>query len=525
VTPDRAMTSPLITKSTYLKGRQCAKRLWLASRKIAEPELESEDVWEERQLEGAEVERFAERLFPGGVSIEEGGSGSTIWNELLRRTKDALDGNAPIFQAHLQAGDLFAAVDILEPKDGGWFLWEVKASTYKRDEWAHVIDWDLGFQVNAARERGLTIVGAGVLMLNRDFVRGPNSIKADELIVRVDRTEVVEGLLPTVVGELKSMRKALALPTVPLELPGSRCKAGRMSKDGRRASACGHIDASGECGRLLPPYWAGRLPRLTGAKETYVSGIPNLPIEQLDPDDPVHRWTPHQLWVIEAVQSGEPYIDKPALRDALAHVEWPVAYIDFEFDPGVAVPRFEGCRPYDRIPFQWALVVQPAPGAPLDEPQAFLHLDETDPSRAFAESLLAALPETGSLVAHHASAETSVLNRLAERLGGELGDSLRALCSRFQDTEAISKAGYYHPDQQGSWSIKKLAPALIGQGYDDLEIGNGMAAVMAWRKAIASDVVGKERERIRGELLEYCGRDAELMHGILEELRKLVATG
>ncbi len=517
------MTSPSITKSTYLKGRQCAKRLWLASRKIAEPELESEDVWEERQLEGAEVERFAERLFPDGVSIEEAGSDSPNWNVRMRRTKDALNDNAPIFQAHLQSGDLFAAVDILEPKDGGWFLWEVKASTYRDSEWAHVIDWDLGFQVNAARARGLTIVGAGVLMLNRDFVRGPGSIKAEELIVRVDRTEVVESLLPMVAGELQVMRKALALPTVPLEVPGSRCKGGRTRKDGRRASACGHIDEAGECGRLLPPYWAGRLPRLTGAKETFVSGIPNLPIEQLDPDDPVHKWTPHQSWVIEAVQSGEPYIDKPALEDALAHIEWPVAYIDFEFDPGVAVPRFEGCRPYDRIPFQWALVVQKTPGAPLEEPQAFLHLDETDPSRAFAESLLAALPESGSLVAHHASAETTVLKRLAERFGGELGDSLEALYDRFQDTEVISKAGYYHPDQQGSWSIKKLAPALIDRGYGDLEIGNGMAAVMAWRKATARDAAENDRERIRAELLEYCGRDAELMHGILEELRKLVA--
>ena len=73
--------------------------------------------------------------------------------------------------------------------------------------------------------------------------------------------------------------------------------------------------------------------------------------------------------------------------------------------------------------------------------------------------------------------------------------------------------------EQGSWSIKKLAPALIGRGYDDLEIGDGMAAVMAWRRAIRAE--GEERERLGEELRRYCGRDAELMHGILQALREV----
>jgi len=53
----------------------------------------------------------------------------------------------PLFKAHLQANDLFAVTDILEPRDKGWFLWEVKASTRREEEWKPVLDWDLAFQV------------------------------------------------------------------------------------------------------------------------------------------------------------------------------------------------------------------------------------------------------------------------------------------------------------------------------------------------------------------------------------------
>lgn len=515
----------MITKSRYLKGRQCHKRLWLGDRGFDEPEIESKEVWEERAKEGGEVEDYAERFFPDGVRIgpPPGKSNATkpSWEERFAATQKALVQRAPIFQAHLTAGDLLAIADILEPRGNGWFLWEVKASTYRSDKWKPVFDWDLGFQVHVARAAGLEIVGTGVILLDREFVKGAGPPDPEALLAKVDRTGDVEGHLPALGAELLAMREALAQTTIPDEHPGAHCKANRAGADGRRASACGHIDAEGECGKSLPKYWAGRLPGLRGDKEQYVNEIPNRPVEQLDLEDLDHDWSKHQRWVIEAVKSGEPYVDRDALRAALDELEWPVAYLDFEFDPGIAVPRFEGCRPYDSIPFQWALVVQPEPGAELNEPQAFLHLDSDDPSRAFAESLLEALPGSGSIVAHHASAETTVLKRLAQRLDGGLAARLLELIPRFQDTEAISKAGYYHPDQQGSWSIKKIAPALIGRGYDDLDIADGMAAVVAWRRAVAAD--GEERERLREDLLRYCGRDAELMHGILEALRALAS--
>lgn len=248
-------------------------------------------------------------------------------------------------------------------------------------------------------------------------------------------------------------------------------------------------------------------------------------IEFLDPSVKAgkkDKWTDDQQRCIRAVKEGRPVVDASAIRSELAHLRWPVAYVDFEFDTGMAVPRYPGCQPYDVMPFQWSMHVQERSGGELDEREPFLHLDATDPRRVFAERLIAALPPEGSIVAHHQDAETRVINQLADRLGGLVADRLRALVPRFFDTEKLAKAGYCHADQRGSWSIKKLAPALLGSGYNDLAIQNGMAAVAAWKSALAeADPV--VRDRLRADLLEYCGRDTVLMHRVIEKLRALAA--
>ena len=67
--------------------------------------------------------------------------------------------------------------------------------------------------------------------------------------------------------------------------------------------------------------------------------------------------------------------------------------------------------------------------------------------------------------------------------------------------------------------MKKLAPALLGAGYDDLAITNGMAAVVAWREMCrATDPAN--RQRLETELKAYCARGTYLMHSIIEALRK-----
>ncbi len=285
----------------------------------------------------------------------------------------------PIAQAHLEAGGLRAVADILEPRGDGWYLWEVKASTKLKP----IFDWDLAFQVEVARRAGLTIVGAGVFLLNRSYVRR-DTLDVHQLLGEgVNRTAEVEQFAVAVQREIAEQLLILSQAAVPPARPGARCKSNPDAAAGDRPSACGHLETSGHCGRDLPRYWAGRLPRLLGAKATRVEGMVAPSIETLDPDDSTWSWTPDQRRVITAVRSGQPQIASAAMRAELQSLRWPVAYLDFEFDPGMAVPRFPGTRPYDRIPFQWSMRVQRTQGGLLEPPLDFLYTEADDPRGPF----------------------------------------------------------------------------------------------------------------------------------------------
>lgn len=513
----------MITKTRFLIGRQCPRRIWLLDRGRVEPSSEPPEVLALRQEGGSAVEAFAARLFEGAVRVfRDGESGSSDAEFVgVQGTSAALASAPVVLQAHFRVGDLEAIADVIEVRSDGLFLWEVKSSTLGSKGVKPIYDWDLAFQRHVLEAAGHRVAGAGLILLRADYERGEGPVVPEELLLLEDRSTRSEELQADVKLELQPMRAALRAEEMPDEQPSSRCNEGRSATAGNRPSTCGHLASDGICGRLLPTTWPGYLPRLLGAPAAHVAQTPGLRIEDLDPEAQSPPWTSDQRRVIRTVTSGQPEVNGAALRAELDKIRWPVAYVDFEFDPGVAIPQFPGSRPYDRVPFQWALCVEDAPGAGLGEAQSFLHESASDPRRRFAESLLAVLPESGSLIAHHQAAEIGILNQLADRLGGTLADDLRSLESRFLDTVQISEAGYHHPAQLGSYSLKKLAPALTGRGYAELAIGNGMLAVARWRQAIDPTTDLAVRERICNDLLAYCGLDAELMHSILTQLRQL----
>ncbi len=54
--------------------------------------------------------------------------------------------------------------------------------------------------------------------------------------------------------------------------------------------------------------------------------------------------------------------------------------------------------------------------------------------------------------------------------------------------------------------------------YDNLEIGEGGAASMAYVKLIDPKVLKAEKEKIRKDLLDYCGQDTLAMVRLVEVL-------
>ena len=80
---------------------------------------------------------------------------------------------------------------------------------------------------------------------------------------------------------------------------------------------------------------------------------------------------------------------------------------------------------------------------------------------------------------------------------------------------------YYHPQQNGSASMKAVLLALTGQGYDKLAIQEGGAASREFLRVTYGQVPDAERRRVRQDLEAYCGLDTLGMVDIVDQLKRL----
>ena len=79
-----------------------------------------------------------------------------------------------------------------------------------------------------------------------------------------------------------------------------------------------------------------------------------------------------------------------------------------------------------------------------------------------------------------------------------------------------------HPLQMGSASLKKVLPAVTGLSYEELPIGKGDDASLAYLDLMFGNMLEEEAIRTRQELIEYCKLDTEGMVKIVEELSKYI---
>jgi len=141
----------------------------------------------------------------------------------------------------------------------------------------------------------------------------------------------------------------------------------------------------------------------------------------------------------------------------------------------------------------------------------FLDLSGGDPSRGCAEALIPACGDSGPIYVYNKSYEQGRIADLAERFP-DLAPRLLALNVRIVDLLPVAREHYYHPSQEGSWSIKSVVPAMFPEEsslrYDDLEeVQDGELAQKAYLEAIASSTTADRRQQIERQLRAYCKLD------------------
>jgi len=236
-------------------------------------------------------------------------------------------------------------------------------------------------------------------------------------------------------------------------------------------------------------------------------------------DLPLNELNKAQRQQVEATLKQQDSTDPEKIKAFLNTLWYPLCHLDFETF-NTPVPKFDGTRPYQQVPFQFSIHVQLQANA---EPQHFEYLAQpgVDPRRELIEQLLAVIPADACVLTYNQAFEKGVLRNLAERFP-DLAEEIEMRVANVRDLMVpFRRRDVYRWQMRGSYSIKEVLPALVPElSYAGLEIAGGMAAMQAYHDMCElNDPV--ELGRLRRAMLEYCHLDTLAMVRILEELRKL----
>jgi len=482
----------LLSKTKYMNGLQCPRYIWIQfheSERIPETDTVTQYIFDQ----GHEVGYLAKKLFPGGIDVPEG---SFMGN--IEKTKELLKERKPLFEAGILAGNLYSRVDILYPTgEDEWDIVEVKSSTSVKD--VHIDD--VAFQRYCCSQFGLNIRNCYLVLINSQYIRD-GEIDPEVLFNIHDVTDKVEEASVGIQDRIDGILEVINQETCPEMIIGPHC---RDPYECPLTECWDHLPEH----NIFTLYYGGKK-----SFEMYSSGIETV---REIPDD--YKLNDKQRVQQTCVVNGEPHVDKEAIREFLSSLEYPLYYLDFE-TIGPAVPLFDGVRPYQDVPFQFSVhVVQREEAQPVH--YSYLTSRTDDPRPALLAELQKVLGDSGSIIAYNKGFEEGVLRNMAAAFP-EYSDWIDQVCNRLVDLLVpFRNFDYYHPVQKGSASLKAVLPAIIGKGYEDLDISDGQVASITFLAATYSEMPKADRTKVMSDLEEYCGRDTEGMFWIVEKLREL----
>lgn len=500
--------APRLSKSRLVAALQCERRLWL---EVHRPELAVVDAARQAVFDtGRRVGEVA-----GELARLEWGTAELIdvkpplgWQGGWQRCRERLDharatqSIAVLLEAPFLGPDFAVVADIvIRHPDGELWLVEVKSST--GIEGRPYID-DVTFQGHAMARSGYAPDRVFVRIIDNSFVY-PGGGDYRGLFRDVEVTEEVRERLPMVDGFVAHSR-AVAGGEEPEVRPGAHCTKPY------ECSFRAHCDAWLTDIDGPPPEYPVELlakrnmGRLSALERSLIAQRGWVDVRELPPDFLADE---RSRSIAQAIRSGEPWI-APGLRHALASLPYPRFHFDFEtINP--AVPIWAGTRPYQQVPFQWSCHVEHADGRL--EHHMFLDVTESDPRRGCAQQIVALMGGLGGCVlVYHQPFEEACLRDLARDLP-DLAPALMRVVGKLRDLLPIVREHYYHPSQQGSYSIKAVLPAVVPElDYKSLdEVQDGSGAQRAWLEAIDPATAPDRKAHLVERLERYCELDTRAM--------------
>ena len=484
-----------LSKSKYCNGLQCKKMLWLYKNKPEEKEeVNNQSVFDN----GNDVHEVARKLLGEDVNIPF----NEDLTQMIKDTEEVMKQEKVIItEASFSYENNFCSVDILKKEGNTYEIYEVKSSTELKDVYVD----DVSYQYFVLTSLGLKVEKCYIVILNNRYVR-KGKLDLNQLFKKIDVTDEVVSKQAQVKQMIKDMNKYMEQKKEPKDDIGIHCF---------KPYKCPFFKY---CTRHLPESNIFEINEINVNEKLklYVEGIVSL--EDLLKEDISNEAKQH---IEYELYDKEDYIDKKSIKEFLNTLSEPLYFLDFETF-ALPIPKYDGTRPYQQVPFQYSLHY-------IEEGKLyhkeFLAESGVDPRKLIAESLVRDIPKNVPVLAYYMSFEKGRIKELAETFP-DLKDHLMSIHDNIKDLIVPFKnRSYYAKGMHGSASIKYVLPAMFPNdeslNYKNLElVHNGDEAMNIYARL--GEYPKEEQEYIRERLLKYCELDTYAMVKIYEKLKQIV---
>jgi CRISPR/Cas system-associated exonuclease Cas4 (RecB family) len=497
--------SNLITKSDFLRYLECPAYFWFFKKKPEVLEnMELNDFQKELVKNGQEVELWARKLFPKGILVEEREEAA------IKKTQELLDkGHKHIFQATFQAENLYAMVDILEwdEKNKYWIINEVKGTSSKdKKDLTHL--YDAAFQYILLKKAGYKVGQVNLIELDKKFCK-QGEINARKLLKTTDITDKAEELEEDINAMIVDMKRLLETDREP-----QPCECIYKSR-GNHCPAFKYLHPD------VPDYSVHDIVRI-GLSPKRLEGLIEGDYYSFEDVPEDFDLTKYQRNHVNVEQNKNSIINHIEIRKMLDKLIYPLYFLDYETFP-TAVPIYDGCCPYQQVPFQYSLHILKKPDGELEHYEFIHTAPESHPMKALADSLTKLMGDKGSIIVWNKKFEGKCHEDLADLLR-ENAEIFHSYNHRIFDLmDIFSQHHYLRHEFKGSFSIKAVLPVLVPElTYKDLNVRDGAMAMKGWKTMMFEMEKQEEKDKMRNDLLRYCELDTLAMVRIFEVLQQTI---
>jgi hypothetical protein len=470
-----------LSKSTFIRGVQCLKSLYLYKKRyfLRDPLSAEQQAIFSR---GTNVGVLARQMFPGGKDATP--PSLSLYSRAVTMTSDWITKKVEvIYEAAFQHENVLVALDILVSTPEGWVGIEVKSSCSISE--TYILDAALQYYVITGS--GLNLTDIQIMYINPEYVREGNLVPMELFTTHSVLDQVLEKQA-FIYDQLLREKEVIGMPHSP-DIPiGLHC---------HNPYTC---DFVGHCWKNFPRPSIFNLDTFSNEEQQRLFDQGFHSLAELAKSPGLNADQQNQ---INSHLNGEIFLDKGALSQFINISDEPSVFLKV-LHCRPAVPLFDGTRPYQHLPFAFALLSNETKA----QPQYFIIPPAHNPMEEFNEQLKAKLSGFNRIIVMGQSSEL-----LAEFEKMNLSIGVLDLLVPF------AKRIIYHPEFVKGMSISQISGSneLYGNSGKGSIQSDTMAGVryLALAHALEGEAYSQELEYIK----KYAFQKVNEVAGFMEWLK------